>query len=198
MRERGLSARQGRRRRRRPRTAATTIRSPNVLARNFTAGRPDQVWLADVSYVPTDEGWLDLAAMKDTATRQVLSWSMADHLCAALCVGALVTALRRPGPPPHGLVHYSDRGGRYAAELYRTVLERHGITPSMGRRRNCLDNAPLESLFASLKVSTSTKLITAPMMRPGQRCSTTSKSSTIANPSTQAWATEPRPKRKRQ
>ena len=84
------------------------------------------------------------------ATREIVGWSMADHLRAGLCVDALVMALqrRRPGP---GLVHHSDRGVQYAAEPYRQVLERHGIRRSMSRRGNCLDNAPMESFFASLK-----------------------------------------------
>ena len=74
-----------------------------------------------------------------------------DHLKAELCLGALVMALQRHGPPPRGLVHHSDRGVQYASEPYRTVLERHGIIQSMSRRGNCLDNAPMESVFASLK-----------------------------------------------
>jgi putative transposase len=153
MRAMGLAASQGRRRT--PRTTDSRHDlpiAPNLLARNFAADRPDQVWLADISYLPTDEGWLYLAAIKDLATREILGWSMADHLKAELCVGALVMALQRHGPPPRGLVHHSDRGGQYASEPYRAVLERHGITQSMSRRGNCLDNAPMESLFAALKV----------------------------------------------
>jgi len=153
MRAMGLAASQGRRRT--PRTTDSRHDlpiAPNLLARNFAADRPDQVWLADISYLPTDEGWLYLAAIKDLATREILGWSMADHLKAELCVGALVMALQRHGPPPRGLVHHSDRGVQYASEPYRAVLERHGITQSMSRRGNCLDNAPMESLFAALKV----------------------------------------------
>ena len=152
MREMGLSARQGRRRA--PRTTDSRHQlpvAPNLLARNFTAETPDQVWLADISYLPTDEGWLYLAAIKDMATREIVGWSMADHLRAELCSDALVMALQRHGPPPHGLLHHSDRGGQYASEPYRAMLERHGITQSMSRRGNCLDNAPMESVFASLK-----------------------------------------------
>jgi transposase InsO family protein len=93
-----------------------------------------------------------LAAIKDLATREILGWSMAEHLRAELCLDALVMALQRHGPPPRGLVHHSDRGVQYASEPYRAVLERHGITQSMSRRGNCLDNAPMESLFAALKV----------------------------------------------
>ena len=90
----GLSARQGRRRA--PRTTNSRHDhpiTPNLLARNFAVDRPDQVWLADISYIPTDEGWLYLAAIKDMATREILGWSMADHLKAELCLGALVMAL---------------------------------------------------------------------------------------------------------
>ena len=76
---------------------------------------------------------------------------MADHLRSGLCVDALVMAIRRHGPPPRGLIHHSGRGVQYAAEPYRQVLERHGIRRSMSRRGNCLDNAPMESFFASLK-----------------------------------------------
>jgi putative transposase len=151
MREMGLAARRGRR----PRPRTTDSRhdlpiAPNLLDRNFVAERPDAVWLADISYLPTDDGWLYLAAIKDLATRAIVGWSMADHLRAGLCVNALVMALQRC-QPPRGLIHHSDRGVQYAAEPYRRVLERHGITQSMSRKGNCLDNAPMESFFASLK-----------------------------------------------
>ncbi len=152
MREMGLSARRGRKRA--PRTTDSRHDlpvAPNLLDRNFTAEKPDQVWLADISYIPTGEGFLYLAAIKDLATREIVGWSMADHLRSGLCVDALVMAIRRHGPPPRGLIQHSDRGVQYASEPYRAVLERHGITQSMSRRGNCLDNAPMESFFASLK-----------------------------------------------
>lgn len=151
MREMGLSARQSRRRT--PRTTDSRHDlpvAPNLLDRHFAADRPDTVWLADISYLPTGEGWLYLAAIKDMATREIVGWSMADHLRAELCIDALVMALQRCRPLP-GLIHHSDRGVQYACGPYRTVLERHGITQSMSRRGNCLDNAPMESFFASLK-----------------------------------------------
>jgi putative transposase len=151
MREMGLAARRGRRRA--PRTTDSRHDlpvAPNLLDRNFAAERPDAVWLADISYLPTDEGWLYLAVVEDLATREVVGWSMADHLRAGLCVDALVTALQRRRPEP-GLIHHSDRGVQYAAKPYRKVLRRHGIKQSMSRRGNCLDNAPMESFFASLK-----------------------------------------------
>jgi putative transposase len=151
MRDMGLAARRGRRRV--PRTTDSRHDlpvAPNLLDRNFVAERPDAVWLADISYIPTGEGWLYLAAIEDMATRPIVGWSMADHLRAGLCIDALVMALQRCRPPD-GLIHHSDRGVQYAAEPYRRVLERHGIRPSMSRRGNCLDNAPMESFFASLK-----------------------------------------------
>jgi putative transposase len=151
MREMGLAARRGRR----PRPRTTDSRhdlpvAPNLLARDFAAVRPDAVWLADISYIPTNEGWLYLAAIKDMATREIVGWSMADHLRAGLCVDALVMALQRCRPP-EGLIHHSDRGVQYASGPYCQVLERHGIKQSMSRKGNCLDNAPMESFFASLK-----------------------------------------------
>ena len=151
MREMGLAARRGRRRT--PRTTDSRHDlpvAPNLLGRRFAAERPDTVRLADISYLPTGEGWLYLAAVEDMATREIVGWSMADHLRAGLCVDALVMALQRRRPEP-GLMHPSDRGVQYAAEPYRRVLERHGIEQSMSRKGDCLDNAPMESFFASLK-----------------------------------------------
>jgi len=151
MRDMGLQAQRGRRRR--PQTTDSRHDlpvAPNVLGRSFGAERPDTVWLADISYIPTDEGVLYLAALKDLATRQIVGWAMAEHLKAELCIDALVMALQRC-QPGRGLIHHSDRGVQYAAGPYQAVLERHGIQPSMSRRGNCLDNAPMESFFASLK-----------------------------------------------
>ena len=102
------------------------------------------MWLADISYIPTDEGFLYLAAIKDMATRQIVGWAMADHLRAELCIDALVMALQR-FQPSRGLIQHTDRGVQYLSGPYRAVLERHGIQPSMSRRGNCLDNAPMES-----------------------------------------------------
>jgi putative transposase len=151
MREMGLQARLGRRRAPRTTDSGHDLPvAPNLLERRFAAERPGTVWLADISYLPTGEGFLYLAAIKDLATREIVGWSMADHLRADLCTNALVMALQRRRPEP-GLIHHSDRGVQYAAEPYRRVLERHGITQSMSRRGNCLDNAPMESFFASLK-----------------------------------------------
>jgi putative transposase len=151
MRAMGLRASRGRRRT--PRTTDSRHDlpiAPNLLGRSFTAEQPEAVWLADISYIPTDEGFLYLAAIKDMATRQIVGWARADHLRAELCSDALVMALQRFQPGP-GLIHHTDRGVQYASCSYRVVLERHGIQPSMSRRGKCLDNAPMESFFASLK-----------------------------------------------
>jgi putative transposase len=110
MRAMGLAARRGRRRA--PRTTDSRHDlpvAPNLLDRDFAAERPDTVWLADISYIPTGEGWLYLAAVEDMATREIVGWSMADHLRAGLCGDALVMALQRCRPS-RGLIHHSDRG----------------------------------------------------------------------------------------
>lgn len=124
--------------------------APNLLERNFSIATPDSVWLADITYIPTDEGWLHLAAAKDLATMEIVGWSMSDRLKSTLCEDALKMAIgnRRPSP---GLVHHSDRGIQYACGDYRKLLGLHGLTASMSRKGNCLDNAPMESFFSSLK-----------------------------------------------
>lgn len=124
--------------------------APNLLDRNFTVMAPDTVWLADISYIPTDEGWLYLAVVKDLGTMEIVGWSMSERLKSKLCEDALKMALRIRRPPS-GLIHHSDRGVQYAGDSYRKLLGLHGITASMSRKGNCLDNAPMESFFSSLK-----------------------------------------------
>src|SRR5215217_401531 len=126
MRDMGLQAQRGRRRR--PQTTDSRHDlpvAPNLLGRSFVAERPDTVWLADISYIPTDEGFLYLAAIKDLATRQIVGWSMADHLKAGLCIDALVMALQRCRPP-RGLIHHSDRGVQLGFKWSSQHLERGG------------------------------------------------------------------------
>ena len=94
--------------------------APNLLEQDFAADRPDTVWLADISYIPTGEGWLYLAAIKDLATREIVGWSMADHLRAELACDALLMAIRRRQPPA-GLIHHSDRGVQYAGTDYQAI-----------------------------------------------------------------------------
>jgi putative transposase len=150
MREAGLAATI---RRRFPRTTDSDHGrpvAPNLLEQKFTADQPDTVWLADLSYVPTGEGWLYLAAVKDMATREIVGWSMSDSLEAGAACEALRMAIQRRQPPA-GLIHHSDRGVQYASNEYQKLLARHGLCCSMSRRGNCYDNAPMESFFGSLK-----------------------------------------------
>ena len=122
----------------------------NLLDRNFMAEKPDQVWLADITYIPTGEGWLYLAVILDLFSRKVVGWAMRERMRAELTMAALTMAIqrRRPGP---GLVHHSDRGSQYAAGDYRKILQVATITQSMSRKANCWDNAPMESFFGTLK-----------------------------------------------
>jgi putative transposase len=125
--------------------------APNRLGRNFVASRPNAVWLADLTYVPTGEGWLFLAAVIDLFTRKVVGWAMRPTLHAEIAIDALRMAIARQRPAPD-LIHHSDRGIQYAADAYRRILVAAGITPSMSRKGNCLDNAPMESFFHTLKI----------------------------------------------
>jgi putative transposase len=124
--------------------------APNLVARDFTAPAPDRLWLGDITYVATQEGWLYLATLLDAHSRRVVGWAMADHLRTELALDALAMALRSRPPPP-GLVHHTDRGCQYTAAAYREALAARGVTASMSRSGNCLDNAMAESFFATLK-----------------------------------------------
>jgi putative transposase len=122
----------------------------NVLDRQFQSPRPDRTWCVDITYVPTGEGFLYLAAVIDLCSRRIVGWSMADHLRAELCVEALsMAALRRD--PGSGLLHHSDRGVQYACGAYRSFMQRLGMQASMSRTGNCYDNAVMESFFSTLK-----------------------------------------------
>jgi putative transposase len=122
----------------------------NIVDRQFEPEAPNQVWTADITYIPTRQGWLYLAAVEDLYSRQVVGWAMGDRIDSRLVVDALEMAVSRR-LPGEGLVAHSDRGSQYASEHYRRLLSGHGITCSMSRRANCWDNAPMESFFASLK-----------------------------------------------
>ncbi|MBL0407688.1 IS3 family transposase, partial [Microvirga aerilata] len=125
--------------------------APNLLQQEFTVSVPNRVWLADITYIPTGEGWLYLAAVLDLATRKVVGWAMRDHMRTELTLGALMMATQRQRPGP-GLIHHSDRGSQYAAEAYARELASMKAKPSMSRTGCCYDNAPMESFFHSLKV----------------------------------------------
>jgi putative transposase len=124
--------------------------APNRLDQKFTAERANQVWLADITYVPTGEGWLYLAVVLDLFTRKIVGWAMRDHMRAELTIAALTMAIQRQKPPP-GLIHHSDRGSQYASVEYRKVLSATRMIQSMSRKGNCWDNAPMESCFGTIK-----------------------------------------------
>lgn len=122
----------------------------NLVRREFDVTEPNRVWVADVTYVWTWEGWLYLAAIVDLFSRRVVGWATADHMRTELVLEALARATGER-VTSRRLVHHSDRGSQYASELYRHVLAEHGITCSMSRPGNCWDNAVAESFFATLK-----------------------------------------------
>jgi transposase InsO family protein len=125
--------------------------APNVLGREFEATAPNQKWLADLTYVPTDEGWLYLALVLDLYARKLVGWAMSETMPQELTLSALDVALGWRDPDA-GLVHHSDRGSQYAAKDYRNKLKARGITVSMSRKGDCWDNAPMESVNGTLKV----------------------------------------------
>jgi transposase InsO family protein len=150
MREEGIKARQKRRFRRTTDSNHRLPIAPNVLEREFTAGAPNKVWVTDVTYIATDEGWLYLAAILDLFSRRVIGWATSATNDRLLALDALDRALCARKPRP-GLLHHSDRGSPYASEDYREALRRRGLVASMSRSGDCWDNAVAESFFATLK-----------------------------------------------
>jgi len=124
--------------------------APNRLERLFSAEEPNRKWCCDITYIPTDDGTLYLAAVIDLCSRRIVGWSMATHMKATLCINALEMAVlhRRPG---ENLLHHSDRGVQYACDDYRDVLEEHKMQCSMSGVGDCYDNAVMESFWGTLK-----------------------------------------------
>jgi len=138
---------------RRPRTTDSNHGmpiAPNLLERDFTASAPNTVWVADITYVHTDEGWLYLAGIMDLCTRKIVGWAMRETLHAEIVIAAWLMAVQRQRPGP-GLIHHSDRGVQYACEAFRAELAKSGAVASMSRRGDCLDNAAMESFWHTLK-----------------------------------------------
>jgi putative transposase len=126
--------------------------SPNRLLERPATSRPDEVWVTDITYLPTAEGWLYLAAEMDLHSRRILGWSTGESLAADLAQRALDQALQaRPQAPLAELLHHSDRGCQYTSAGFRRRLGLRGIHQSMSRRGNCYDNAAMESFWATLK-----------------------------------------------
>lgn len=124
--------------------------APNLLRPPFEASYPDQVWMADVTFIPTRAGWLYLAVLIDLYSRLVVGWSMKERPNQELVNETLLMAVERRRPEP-GLMHHSDQGILYASGSYLRLLKQYGIVRSMSRKGNCYDNAVVESFFSSLK-----------------------------------------------
>lgn len=150
MRREGLSARALRRYRATTESRHSLPVAPNIVARRFHATAPNQLWVTDITYIWTWQGWLFLTVIVDVFSRRVVGWAMAESLHTELPLEALGMALgiRRPDP---GLVHHSDRGCQYASDIYQSELAARGIICSMSRVGDCWDNAVAESFFATLK-----------------------------------------------
>lgn len=122
----------------------------NLLNQNFQASAPNQVWVTDITYIPTDEGWLYLSGHKDLFGKDIVGYAMSDRMTKKLVSESLFRAVAAKRPPK-GLIHHSDRGSQYCAPSYRKLLEQFGMTASMSRKGNCYDNAPMESFWGLLK-----------------------------------------------
>ena len=152
MRELGIEGVSRRRRRRTTIPDQSRPPAPDLIGRDFRATGPDQKWFADLTYVPTWEGYLYLAVVMDAWSRRIVGWAMRDDMRAELVVDALGMAvtMRRPAAEG-GLIHHSDRGGQYASLLVGRTLAESGIAPSMGARGSALDNAACESVMSTIK-----------------------------------------------
>jgi len=122
----------------------------NILDQQFKVVAPNKVWVSDITYVPTDEGWLYVAGHKDLCTGNIVGYAMGERLTRNLVSQSLIRAVAAKRPT-QGLVHHSDRGSQYCSYDFRNILEQYGITASMSRKGNCYDNAPMESFWGTLK-----------------------------------------------
>jgi putative transposase len=150
MREAALTALRKRRRVLTTKRDTTHPVAPNVLNWDFTATEPNKKWVADITYIPTTQGWLYLAVILDLYSRMVVGWSMSGNCDEELVEHALDQALARRRPKA-GLLHHSDRGSQYTSRAYQLCLEQSGIIVSMSRKGNCWDNSVMESFFGTLK-----------------------------------------------
>lgn len=142
---------------RRPRRVRTTVAdenaipAPNLVNRDFTPEALNRLWVADITYIPTREGFLYLATELDCCSRKIVGWSLADHLRTELPLDAFRMAVTRRRPKRGQLMHHNDQGCQYTSHAYQAELAAHGVTPSMSKRGDCYDNAVAESFFATLK-----------------------------------------------
>lgn len=124
--------------------------APNLLMRNFVCNKPNRVWVGDITYVPTGEGWLYVAVIKDLCLKKVVGYAFSNRIDTALCLSALEMAVRRQ-KPAKGCVFHSDRGVQYASIAYRNALKQFGMVQSMSRKGDPYDNAVAENFFSCLK-----------------------------------------------
>ena len=150
MSENGLQAKTKKRFRRTTKAAESRPPAENLLNRNFTVSRTNTVWVSDITYCATAEGWVYLAVVLDLCSRRVVGWSMSSRLTTDLVLRALWMAVLTRNPP-EGLMFHSDRGSQYTSRAFVRALERRGMIRSMSRRGNCWDNSPSEAFFSSLK-----------------------------------------------
>jgi putative transposase len=150
MRLRGLRAKQSKRFKTTTKRNKAHPVAPNLLKRDFVADRPNQKWLSDISYIPTQEGWLYLAAILDLYTRGIVGWAMSDRMTSDLTTSALEMALHQRQPEADLILH-SDQGSQYTDQAYQAMLKDHGIRASMNGVGAWYDNAPMESFFGTLK-----------------------------------------------
>ena len=122
----------------------------NILGQQFKVAAPNRVWVSDITYVPTDEGWLYVAGHKDLYAGDIVGYAMGGRLTRNLVSQSLFKAVAAK-QPPEGLIHHSDRGSQYCSHEFRNILGRFGLTASMSRKGNCYDNAPMESFWGTLK-----------------------------------------------
>ena len=147
----GVSAKSRRRYKITTRSNHRYLASPNLIQGCFQTERPNVVWVSDITYIKTGEGWLYLAVIMDLYSRRIVGWALARNMAVDLVKNALTMAIGRRNPEP-GLIHHSDRGIQYACDEYRRLLESHHIVSSMSRSGNCLDNAVAERFFCTLKM----------------------------------------------
>lgn len=151
MKKQGIVAKQKKRYKRTTKANSTHPVAPNLLNQEFTATAPNQKWAADITYIPTWEGWLYLAIVIDLFSRRVVGWAMSSRMTSELVLAALQMAIAQRQPPP-GVIHHSDRGSQYTGQPYQQLLKDNHFTVSMSGVGNCYDNAPTESFFGTLKM----------------------------------------------
>jgi putative transposase len=122
----------------------------NILNQQFKTDAPNKVWVSDITYIPTSEGWLYLAGHKDLFSGDIVGYAMGERMTKSLIQESLIKAIRTRRPDK-GLIHHSDRGSQYCAHEFRNMLKQHGFVASMSRKGNCYDNAPMESFWGTLK-----------------------------------------------